>query len=230
MATEQGGKSGMEDVLFGETVIAPQFAVGLNMYIQVESRGQKFRTLVNVIGWYRPHFVITTAPNTDKRATLLQTGSELVVRYLLDGTVYGFSSRLIEKLNLPAAMWLLRYPDVVEVKNLRRSPRVQTLIQVETDGAQNWLMMDISKQGALVTMDAMPEVGTRLPLTFVLPDGSKIERIEAEVIRVNQGQEGPSVGVRFHEDDGQIEKVRAFVEMQERSLRRLLTEFDIPGR
>jgi hypothetical protein len=130
-----------KDDFFQETKesssVKPQFQVGIPVYIEMVQKRKRVRTQVSIVGWFKTNFLFTTQPS-DSRLLVTSLHTELIVRYLLDGTVYGFITKLIHKQNSPFGMWVLDYPEVVEVKNLRRSPRIPLYLTVTTDEGREW--------------------------------------------------------------------------------------------
>jgi len=226
-STEPKAPESAESLLFEKTSVNPQFAVGLHLFLEIKHKGQRLRTRANLIGWYRPHFLITTAPITDRRTIILQPGTEIITRYLLEGTVYAFLTRLERKFQDPMPIWILDYPEMVEIKNLRNSPRIQTLLNVKTSEEKQWMLLDLSQNGALISVDTEPKLGEEIQLNFTLPNGDEIKELQVEVIRLHASADDCSVGVRFKEGADQIEKIKQYVESLEQLSKRPQAEFEI---
>jgi Tfp pilus assembly protein PilZ len=217
------------DLIFEDNAVSPQFAVGLDLYFEIRQRQRRVRVKSNMLGWYRPNVLITTAPILDGRQMTTPIGAEIVVRYMLEGSVYGFVTRLVQKYQNPINMWLLGYPELIEVKSLRQSPRVQMYLQVKDSEENAWMLMDLSLHGALLSVNADWKIGDAIFLNFTLPNGEKIEQLRGEVVRVHHTREERTVGVLFDkEDQVQLAKIREYVESCQLPQRRLTTEFDIP--
>jgi len=201
-----------EEVIFNDRKISPQFAVGLPIFYEYNQKNRKVRGQASIIGWHRPDIVITTVP-ADTRLLLISTGTELIVRYLFEGAVYGFVTHLIAKQQQPLPMWMLEFPELVEVKNLRRSPRISVFISAAGADGESMVMLDLSAQGARLAVTSMLDVGELIRLSFTLPDGNKINDIFASVMRVENNRQERCIGVQFDESDReQVQKIKNYLE------------------
>ncbi|HPM75900.1 MAG TPA: flagellar brake protein [bacterium] len=202
-----------EKDLFGsETKVNPQFAVGLPIFFEMTLKNKRLRAQAELVGWVRPKILITSIP-LDSRLVIVQRGTEMIVRYLFEGQVFGFHTRLLHKQNEPMTLWTLEYPELVEVKNLRRSPRIPLLLEVRNHRGERWYTVDISAHGLCVTVDKEPRMGDPVLLSFNLPDGNRIENLEGSVVRINSTTEEKQVGINFTEDDPeQLSLLRTFLE------------------
>jgi c-di-GMP-binding flagellar brake protein YcgR len=139
-------------------------------------------------------------------------GTEFVVRYLFDGTIFGFTTHLVHKQQDPFPMWVFHYPTVVEVKTLRRSPRINMTVPVKNADGRVFQSRDVSAHGALLAINGKIVIGNRLELSFNLPDGTVIENLGAEVVRVQESREETLAGVNFAESDHeQVNKIAAYL-------------------
>jgi len=218
-----------ESIIFHKSEVTPQFAVGLHLYLEFAQKTRRTRARANLIGWWRPHVLLATSPLMDDRLVVAPSGTEVIVRYLLEGSVYGFVTRLLKKHQDPIPMWALAYPQLVEVKNLRESPRVQTFIQVQSQEDDEWLLLDLSTNGALISVNEPQVIGNTLRLNFTLPDGTRVEELSATVVRVHLSHDENTVGVLFdQENDEQIQQIQNYIESCKTCYHsRLSKEFDI---
>ena len=216
-----------ESLFLEKSHINPQFAVGLQFSLEIKQKAQRLRTSANLIGWYRPHFLITTVPVTDRRTIIIQPGTEIITRYLFEGTVYGFLTHLAKKYQEPRPFWILDYPEVIEKINLRDSTRVQTFLHVKTSDEKQWMILDLSNSGALIRVEGEPTIGEETKLNFTLPNGEEIKELPVEIVRLSSSAEDHTIGVRFKEDKDQVEKIRQFILSMEQFSKGSQTEFEI---
>jgi Tfp pilus assembly protein PilZ len=201
-----------EALIFNKNSVTPNFQVATPIFFELIQKNRRLRAQATLIGWSRPHILITSLP-MESRLLIIPTGTELIVRYLLEGTVYGFITRLIHKQQEPFGMWILEYPEVVEVKNLRRSPRIPLYLKVSTNTGDEWEMLDLSNFGALLVSNDEQFMGDDVVFTFVLPDGNPVENLKSKVVRVNYSKEESLVGVEFDEDDHlNLGKIKKYIE------------------
>ena len=188
----------------------PQFSVGLNVFMEMKTdKNVSLRAQANIIGWHKRSILITTEPTINDSQINVSKGVNCIVRYIHQGSAFGFATNLLEKHEQLAHMWLLDFPKNVETKPLRQAPRVDVLIPAENPENKKWNILNISCCGALICMDGeFPDLGTKIEFSFLLPDGDKVENLKAEVARHQKNPaQKDSVGVKFSE--GQDEKTKA---------------------
>ncbi|NLH47787.1 MAG: flagellar brake protein [Myxococcales bacterium] len=201
-----------EAIIFKKNEVSPNFQVGTPIFFELTQKSRRLRAQATLIGWSRPHILITSLP-MESRLLIIPTGTELIVRYLLEGAVYGFITRLIHKQQEPFGMWILEYPEVVEIKNLRRSPRIPLYLKVGTGTGDEWEMLDLSNFGALLVSNDEQFIGDDVELSFTLPDGNQVDNLKTKVVRVNYSKEESLVGVQFDEDDlVNLGKIKKYIE------------------
>jgi c-di-GMP-binding flagellar brake protein YcgR len=205
--SQSGQQATIEDILEERSKITPRFVVGLNLYFDILTKTRRVKVRSQLVGWYRPHMLIVTMPLVDERALVMASGTELVVRYMIDGEVYGFLTRLLRKHHDPAPIWVLEYPGIVEVQNLRGKHRVQTFIQAKTDRDEDCLILDCSRTGALLAVTEKMEVGRPVTLNFTLPNGELIKDMETQVVRVFDSRLDTTVGVEFNPESVEQRKI-----------------------
>ncbi|NLH48123.1 MAG: flagellar brake protein [Myxococcales bacterium] len=189
----------------------PRFVVGLQLMMGFNGESGQIRSIANVLGWQKPEYLMTAIPRLDSTTVKIVPSAEVVLRYILDGTVYGFSTRLIGEYQSPVPMWVLEYPKSVEFKNLRRSPRVSLELPVTCADGMQMRTVDISANGALLTGNAPLSIGDILRISFNLPDGTAIDNLEADVVRVQKSRTESLFGINFHETSDQLAKIARFI-------------------
>jgi len=201
-----------ETVIFRRDKTTPDFRVGVPVFVEHVQKKRRLRAQASIVGWSEHNIFIITLP-MDNRMLIVPTGAELIVRYLLDGTVYGFITRLLHKQQGPFGMWMLEYPEVVEVKNLRRAPRIPLYLKVFTEDDEEWDMLDISNFGAAMATAESQFVGDEIALRFTLPDGAEIDGLNSKIVRVHFSETESVVGVQFDEADGEnLSKIATYIE------------------
>ncbi len=200
-----------ESLLYNKGDNSPQFAVGLPVFFELSQKTKRLRAQAYMVGWVRPKVLITTVPQ-DSRLIVIPKGTEMIVRYLFEGRVYGFVSRIVHKQIDPLPLWMVEYPEVVEVKNLRRSPRIAVMLQVRNHLDELWYTLDLSTNGAQLVVDTKQTVGDVILLNFTLPDGEKIENLTATIMRVIADKDEQRIGVMFDETDSQLDKIKAYLD------------------
>ncbi len=77
-------------------------------------------------------------------------GIDIVVRYLYQGIVFGFQTKLIEIISKPVKLLFLEYPRIIEHHELRSHKRAQSIFPATIrikDKTNNGAIIDVSKNG-----------------------------------------------------------------------------------
>jgi len=199
--TTVGVRQMKDESLFDNRKVIPKLQVGLQIFLELSQEMNDLRAKSSILGWSSPTHLMISYPMVDNKLLLAPIETEAVVRYLLDGIVYGFTTKIIDKQQKPLPMWILTYPDVVETKTLRRSPRITIKLPVTYNDHCNACTIDLSAHGALLSVSDKMSIGQSLKLNFQLPDGGMINELRAEVVRLQESRDGAMIGVNFADDD-----------------------------
>lgn len=195
----------------------PSFMVGLDVFLDIKNGGDVIKTRCNVVGWVADDYILVTAPVASRQLVDLQPGESVVMRYLLDGIVYGFSSTLVRRIISPSHLWAVQYPRTIEWRCLRQHARLHALIPAvvnDQQQARDALILDISEGGALLSLREGAEpvaMGEMVKLRFQLPNGQEVDDLEAKVRNLHMTSRIGQVGVQFSPDGEAYERVVAFV-------------------
>ena len=146
-----------------------QINSGTQIQLELVSKSQRYKS--EWIGTSAKDLVYIRAP---KGAGRLVPGTRVRVRVLQDNWVCAFTTEIKHHLSQPEALWLLTYPDSIEVAKLRADTRLPVAIRVRVDGKEplegpegvNGLISDLHMQGAaLLTHLPVGEVGDQIFLT-----------------------------------------------------------------
>lgn len=126
---------------------------GTRMLLEVTGVPEKLTAAC--VGHQRGRFLVTSmplVPENSREAThqMFYPDNTVIVRFLLEGTVVGFSAKLIKALQIPFPLLFLTYPRRFESHDLRRHRRVPCCIPAETDLGQaptQGMIMDLSLTG-----------------------------------------------------------------------------------
>jgi len=126
---------------------------GTKMLLEVTGFPDKLATIC--VGYVRSRFVVTTMPfvpehNREAVHQVLYPDNAVIVRFLLEGTVMGFSAKIIRSLQIPFPLLFFSYPPRLECHDLRRHRRVTCCIPAETDlgaTATPGMIVDVSLTG-----------------------------------------------------------------------------------
>jgi len=201
----------------------PPFSVGLTVNMQTAlDRYKKTRFPVYLVGWICPQLLITYHQQFDTGILALPKGTEMIARYLHEGQIYGFVTKLFYKQSEPFHIWFFEYPMEIEVINLRSSSRLPITIEIKTSDGEIYFSKDISRQGASLMLSAQSlalerKVGDIVTLHFRLPDETVIEGIKATIVRLHTEHNHLQAGVKFTGDQpGKLKTIARSLEMLEK--------------
>lgn len=133
--------------------------------LQVEIANVAMPLSSSLVGMSEDEYLVITPPmpyHLIKQK--LYAGNELIVKYLHNGTIYAFQSKLIETIAKPFRLIFLEYPKIIERHELRTSKRAKCFFPAyfEFDTIKfSGIIMDISKRGCMFQIQMLP--GETLP-------------------------------------------------------------------
>lgn len=123
--------------------------IGTQVYLEIE--GVNFSVTSIFIGMLKDEFMIVTLPKRYKSIKdKLLPSDTLVVKYLYDGSVYAFQTRVIETITNPIQALALGYPKVVQQRELRIAKRNNVVVPGRIEAKKknfSMVVFDISKKG-----------------------------------------------------------------------------------
>jgi len=130
------------------------FVVGLTLSIEAP---QKIYLQTQLLGWEKDVFLVTKAAYVQGQPAKLGTKDICKVRFLHEGTAYGFETTVIAVQFFPFPVMYLKYPGNIEFLKLRVAPRLRTNLPIvfrNSNGSKilNGVMVDISDGGCGLNM------------------------------------------------------------------------------
>ncbi|MGR3316974.1 MAG: flagellar brake domain-containing protein [Candidatus Anammoxibacter sp.] len=211
-------------------VKSTRLAVELGIDLQIEIPGvlEKFRS--ELIGMAPDEYIIARMPQVvdaeyEKKCSD-SIGSNVVVRYIYRGTVFGFNAKLIGIVAKPVKFMIINYPKSIVEHNMRQSERISCIfpgkMRIDTFSfAVN--IMDISVTGCKIVMIQPDEYAERelanvktkelkTVLTFNLPGETGATTIDGICKNVIKNPSKYSVGIEFTDmSKVVVGKIRGFV-------------------
>jgi c-di-GMP-binding flagellar brake protein YcgR len=156
--------------------------------------------------------IVCAMPMIKGRPLILQQGVKFYGKTIIDGIVYFFTSKLLDKKIFPLPVWIIDLPYDIQRIQQRSFVRVDAMLPVELrqiaeESPKNLdnsiplkvLTKDISGGGAQLILNEPVKIGTRLTLIIEVPDMEAIETI-GEVIRVEKPKQDRDIfwiGIKF---------------------------------
>jgi c-di-GMP-binding flagellar brake protein YcgR len=156
------------------------FHVGLRLSLEVNN--SEDRVDMFLAGWVKGAFVLATSPHL--RNLGLSSNDDCVIRFLKEGSAFGFQTAMLVKQHYPLPLIFFKYPEEVISMPFRKDTRVKTNIQARllkqkgekefiTDDA---IVVDLSETGCLLEISDSKfnetEVNSTYFLTFKILDKS----------------------------------------------------------
>jgi c-di-GMP-binding flagellar brake protein YcgR len=186
------------------------FRPGLEVFVEREMGSQKIRARTRLIGIKPGKYLIFDMPLYDGTAAFTVSGEPCVIRFVDEGQVVGFASRVIQIHYDPTPLLFVEYPQDLEKINLRAKPRLRTSIPstLRVPGLGETpapgILMDLSEGGARILTSTKPDGQEPLTISFGMPSGRAYTDLEATVVSVNDRRERFEIGVRFTESPAEL--------------------------
>lgn len=110
-----------------------EFKIDIGTIVQTDfllpDTNKEHKGLCRFIGVYDHKYIILSHPEFKNSHAeifdIIEQGRPLSVRYLYNGDIFGFSTTIDYILRSPHKLLFVKYPQSIQMKNLRRYPRVQ---------------------------------------------------------------------------------------------------------
>ncbi len=162
-----------------------------------------------IVGMFKDQFfIITTPPSFSLMEKMISSEQRIIIKYIQEGRLWMFKSRLLKAIDSPARLLFLEYPEVVHYHELRKTKRTSIFVpctfhqrdEPELYGA----LIDLSTSGGLCQIKARAEtnpliidVNNQIQLRCLLP-GTKEEQIIDGVVRnLEKDSSTTRIGVEF---------------------------------
>lgn len=188
--------------------------IGTQMLVEPAGMGDRFKT--DFIGMVRGQFFIVRIPRIPGLNDYLYVDKRVTVRYVHEGHIFGFESKVLFNQSAPFKLLFLKYPDSVETLNLRKCQRVDCYVPVrigveeeEQYNEYQGMMLNLSCGGCQVVIDAEHEalpnlsVDDEITVSFTLFNSSKNISIKGGAKNLNISKNRMFLGAMFHELDEQ---------------------------
>lgn len=192
--------------------------VGTEIFIR-PVKNQSVQARSSILGAKHGDFLIIGDPVVRYSDRLFaKLSGEVNCRYLYDGELYDFDSRV--RKSLQYELTLLEYPSDFAVHALRKHPRIrvniETMVTPETD-RQNPMrayITDISEGGCCVVASVLYafEKDSVCFLDFTLPDKAEVVGCKAKILKVKFSKlEGSTeIGLQFTGSPDQMSTISSF--------------------
>lgn len=129
--------------------------LGKEVIIRIPGKEQSYRG--TVVGLDPYDFVITKVRLPSALRDQLRLGGNVVVKYVHQGTIYGFRARVHNAIASPAPLLFFEYPDVIEKLDLRKTERSSCNIDSvlhTTEAEVECMVVNVSQTGCKISARA----------------------------------------------------------------------------
>ena len=200
------------------------FHPGVPAVIQIQGiRNAKLTTFFR--GYNNKQYLIIDHPLHGGRPINLTDDTPCIVRFIHEGEVIGFKSRVMAQVRSPAMLVFLKYPTSVETSMLRKSSRYRVQIEVvvaprklfgDLDTYPKVTMLNLSEGGCMVESYEEYEPGTPAYMTVFLPEQGRVDDVETMVKRCEKHGDMFRLGLAFNDLlDPNYEQVKGYLHLLE---------------
>ena len=159
------------------------------------------------VGQRMDQYIVVTPPeNFAAFEDRLLQADRIMVRYLFEGDIFEFESKLKEIKHNPLMLLLLQYPGSVEKRELRSQQRINCFISTKMEInnlTQDGIIKDISKFGCRCVFESSRSlekalrIEDHISLGFGFPGFSDRQEILGKIIDVRAEKGRLDVGIEF---------------------------------
>jgi len=152
------------------------------------------------------YIVVTPPPNFPVHENDLLEADQIMVRYLFEGDIFEFTSKLIEIKYKPLILLLLQYPVSVEKKELRSQKRISCFISAKMEvnnETQDGIIKDISKFGCRcvfetsIKLEKALRIDDHIALGFGFPGIFDRQEILGKIKDIRRKESRLDLGIEF---------------------------------
>jgi len=185
--------------------------LGCKLSIQLE--GVKERLSSFLIGMEPNLYLIIKKPLRGSSEYLVSEGSDLIIRYVHLGEVYGFHATALISITNPTTITFLSYPQRIEKINLRKNPRINSIIPAYLNHEKdklNGVIKNLSTQGIKFTTKTIENsilkdilIGDEVSISFPLPGINGNLEIQGTIRNKSHEEEETGFGIEFNDKNAE---------------------------
>jgi len=197
MKTENTDYFGPEELLL--------ITVGTQLQIEIEGVSSRLKS--NLVGMVLNKCLIMDAPFVNNIKNRLFQGNKIVVRFMYEGTVFGFESELIKAISDPIKAIFVSYPKIIARHELRSQKRIESFLPSELmikNKMYRGVILDITERGCRCLIKAsgvekLPSIMIEedLIITFHLPGIEDKMAISGIVKNLQRDDKELHLGIKF---------------------------------
>ncbi len=187
--------------------------ITLGVEILVEITNLKLRIKSLMVGMEHNRYIIVRVSPQDLIGNFRSDAvleSPMIIRYLYNGTVYGFKSNILNVVSQPAKLFFVSYPDKIEEVNVRNRARYECVLPASTmfgNDIVDMIITDISREGCQAIIKVPParpdelhgliQVNKKISMRVQFPGSDNRHDLAGVIRNVGKDPEKITVGVLF---------------------------------
>lgn len=189
--------------------------------LKIQVKGANTRITSELIGIEEGEYLIIKMPplhTLGDTKTLLYKGTDIVVRYLLKGTVFGFQSVITDLISTPKKLIFIEYPKKFDNYELRTNKRMDCYLPASINISNDIIegsITDISKEGCqfivetskVVNRTMLLQIDNKIDIRFQLPGVEKKLIATAQQKNVKKDKNSVNIGIWFTNMDAEIQTI-----------------------
>lgn len=190
-----------------------RLSIEVGSQLQVEIEGIPSRHQTTFLGMELFEYLIIKIPVFPHKIRLgdikhkLFPGNQITVRYLYEGSVFGFQTKLIEALFMPKRWLVLEYPEAIAQHDLRSEKRIDSFLPTTTnikDKETQGIIVDINQNGCRYLIKAVKDMkfppvqmDDQITLRCQFP-GEQDEQVVSGIVKnIKRDSQEMALGIQF---------------------------------
>jgi len=188
-----------------------RISVDIGTPVKLEVKDIELPLQSSIVGLESDRYIIIKAPEPFKRIQhKLYNGNELIVRYISNGTVYAFQTKMMETITSPLPLLFINYPQIIQHHELRHQKRVNCQIptRIQAHEQENiGCIVDMAASGCrcvIQTKKNTPiirfDLEDHLTLRCIFPGSKELISLPGVVKNVKRTTQEYDLGISFGDD------------------------------
>jgi len=194
-----------------------RISLDMGMQLNIEIEGVSMPLHSEFVGMENSQYIIIKIPQPYSSIKhKLFKGNQIIAKYLTQGTVYAFQTKILEIIAKPVRLLFLEYPKIIQHRDLRSHKRISCFIPVNIEYGDKELsgaMLDINKGGCRCqinksTKDELSSLKVKdsILLKFPFPGVEGNIEISGEISNIKKNKTDLHTGVMFRDTSEEVKQ------------------------
>lgn len=191
--------------------LGQRISVEIGTAVKIEVQDIELPLQSSIVGLENEKYIIIKAPEPFKRIQhKLYSGNELIVRYISNGTVFAFQSKIIETITSPLPLLFINYPQIIQHYELRDQKRINCQIpaRVVVNEIENvGCIIDMASSGCRCIIQSKKnpaqikfDLEDKIILKCIFPGSKELIGLSGIVKNVKRTSQEYDLGICFSND------------------------------